>query len=130
LSAHVIALADIRQEQRKTFFATLIEHIQRPPSLFPDGMPRKRRVLEVLPQAAPLPPKAPSAAVVAAQKARDEAVRDILVLRLQGILTDLVKKYRKFSFPAAVSVGCGMRESPLMLGSRCSRKIISVKWMC
>lgn len=80
-----------------------MDHIQRPPALFPDAMPRKRRVLEVLPKAAPLPPKAPSAAVVAAQKARDEAVRDILVLRLQGILTDLVKKYRKFSFPAAVS---------------------------
>ncbi|KAJ9097629.1 hypothetical protein QFC21_004665 [Naganishia friedmannii] len=97
---HYVEIAPSTIEQRHTFFESLMEHIQRPPSLFPDAMPRKRRVLEDLPKAAPLPPKAPAPAVIAAQHARDEAVRDILIFRLQGILTDLMKKYKKSVLPA------------------------------
>ncbi|KAJ9123951.1 hypothetical protein QFC22_000742 [Naganishia vaughanmartiniae] len=98
---HYVEIAPSTIEQRHTFFESLMQHIQRPPSLFPDAMPRKRRILEELPKAAPLPPKVPAPAVIAAQNARDEAVRDILILRLQGILTDLMKKYKKSVFSAA-----------------------------
>ena len=48
--------------QREEFFQGLITDISRRPTQFPDGIKRKKRVLEELPVAPPLPPREPTAA--------------------------------------------------------------------
>lgn len=80
---------------RAAFFQELLAGIHRPPQDYPDGQPRRKRVLEVLPTAPPLPPKPPTEAQIAQQKAKDETLREILAYRLGPILAELKKKHRK-----------------------------------
>lgn len=79
-----------------------MEKIRLPPDQFPDALPKRRRVLEELPRAAPLPPPAPTAAALAEQAAKDQTTREVLAFRLNPILTELKKKHnRKATLTAA-----------------------------
>ncbi|KZT51813.1 AAA-domain-containing protein [Calocera cornea HHB12733] len=84
------------EDQRNAFFAELLKTIETPPNKFGDAMPRKKRVLEELPIAAPLPPRQPTAAELAAQRANDQRTRDNLRWKLSTILNELKRKYRRF----------------------------------
>ncbi len=90
------------QEQRLAFFQSLLDYLRMPPSQFPDGIPRRKRILEELPIAPPPPPKPPSEAAIAQQAAKDTTLREILTYRLGPILADLKKKHRKATLSAGV----------------------------
>lgn len=73
-----------------------------PPDQFPDAMPKRRRILEELPKAPPLPPPAPTAAALAEQAARDQTLKEILAFRLNPVLAELKKRHnRKATLTAA-----------------------------
>ncbi|CAG8701227.1 4049_t:CDS:2, partial [Acaulospora colombiana] len=59
------------EPKRRHFFQELLDYVKKPPSQFPDAVKRRRRVLEVLPVAPPLPPREPTPAEVAAQERHD-----------------------------------------------------------
>ncbi|KAK7691101.1 hypothetical protein QCA50_006204 [Cerrena zonata] len=84
-------------KQREEFFQTLVNDIRRPPTQFPDGVQRKKRVLEELPIAPPLEPRAPTAAELAVQEANDQRVITLLKFRLGPILAELKRKFRRFT---------------------------------
>ena len=90
-------------EQREKFFEGLLHDVTRPPNHFPDGVKRKKRVLEELPIAPPLEPRAPSAAELAVQEENDQRVITLLKYRLGPILTELKRKFKRFTKRAAVS---------------------------
>lgn len=90
-------------EKREAFFKDLVDNVQRPPTAFPDGVPRKKRILEVLPVAPPLPPRQPTAAEIAAQAENDMRVKAMLISRLGPLLQELKRKYKRFSKSAKVS---------------------------
>lgn len=98
-----IALTRPGKEQRESFFAGLLEDIQRPPHEFPDGVKRKKRVLEVLPIAPPLEPRQPTAAELALQEENDQKVIALLKYRLGPILSELKRKFKRFTKRAVVS---------------------------
>jgi ATPase family AAA domain-containing protein 2 len=89
--------------QRETFFEGLLKDVQRPPNQFPDGLKRKRRVLEELPVAPPLEPRQPTAAELATQQENDHRLITLLRYRLGSILTELKRKFKRFTKPATVS---------------------------
>ncbi|KAI0029808.1 hypothetical protein K488DRAFT_55566 [Vararia minispora EC-137] len=86
--------------QRDAFFAGLLKDVRRPPNEFPDGVKRKKRVLEVLPVAPPLEPRKPSPAELAAQAESDGKLLTLLKFRLNPILVELKKKHKRFCKPA------------------------------
>ncbi|KAI0689103.1 hypothetical protein BC835DRAFT_1418799 [Cytidiella melzeri] len=90
-----------RIDQRDRFFEPLVNDILRPPNQFPDGIPRKRRVLEELPIAPPLEPRAPTAAELAMQQEADLKTITLLKYRLGPILTELKRKFKRFTKRAA-----------------------------
>ncbi|KAI0002912.1 hypothetical protein BJV74DRAFT_557600 [Russula compacta] len=98
--------------QREAFFESLIKDIQRPPNQFPDGLKRRRRVLEELPLAPPIEPRQPTTAELAIQEENDHRLLTLLRYRLGPILTELKRKFKRFTkppteeyrFPAAVQV--------------------------
>ncbi|TFY77944.1 hypothetical protein EWM64_g6069 [Hericium alpestre] len=83
--------------QREAFFEGLLDDVQRPPNHFPDGMKRKKRVLEELPIAPPLEPRQPSAAELAVQQEADQRLITILKWRLGPILQELKRKFKRFT---------------------------------
>lgn len=83
--------------QRHAFFKELLEHVAKPPTEFPDALPRRRRVLEELPKAPPRPPREPTAAELQQQAADDQRTLEHLKYRLGPVLTDLRKKFKKFT---------------------------------
>ncbi|KAF9236912.1 AAA-domain-containing protein [Melanogaster broomeanus] len=83
--------------QRDAFFASIIADLQRPPNQFADGMKRKRRILEELPIAPPPEPRQPTAAELAVQEESDQRVITLLKYRLGPILTELKRKYKRFT---------------------------------
>lgn len=91
-------------EKRRKFFDELIEDIRRPPTQFPDGVKRRKRVLEELPIAPPLEPRQPTAAELAVQEENDQRVLTLLKFRLGPILAELKRKHKRFTKPARVSV--------------------------
>ena len=91
-------------EKRREFFQELLDDIRRPPSQFPDGMKRKKRVLEELPIAPPLEPRQPTAAELAVQEENDQKILTLLKFRLGPILTELKRKHKRFTKPARVSI--------------------------
>lgn len=99
-----ISLSRPRSEQREKFFAPLVKDVLRPPSQFPDGMQRKKRVLEELPIAPPLEPRAPNAAELAMQQETDQRTLTLLKYRLGPILTELKRKFKRFCKRASVSI--------------------------
>ncbi|KAJ7062867.1 AAA-domain-containing protein [Mycena amicta] len=84
-------------DAREAFFASLIKDLRRPPNEYADGMPRRKRVLEVLEIAPPLEPRKPSAAELAVQEENDQRVLALLKYRLEPILTQLKRKFKRFT---------------------------------
>ncbi|KAK0210375.1 AAA-domain-containing protein [Desarmillaria ectypa] len=83
--------------QREQFFDSLIKDIRRPPTMFADGIKRKKRVLEELPLAPPPEPRQPTEAEIAMQIESDRRVITSLKSRLGPILTDLKRKFKRFT---------------------------------
>ncbi|KAF9449012.1 AAA-domain-containing protein [Macrolepiota fuliginosa MF-IS2] len=83
--------------QREEFFKPLIDDIRRPPNQFPDGVKRRKRVLEELPIAPPLEPRKPTAAELALQVENDQRTITLLKYRLGPILTELKRKFKRFT---------------------------------
>ncbi|KIK79961.1 hypothetical protein PAXRUDRAFT_159899 [Paxillus rubicundulus Ve08.2h10] len=84
-------------DQREAFFASIIADVQRPPNQFADGMKRKRRILEELPIAPPPEPRQPTVAELAVQAENDQRVVTLLKYRLGPILTELKRKFKRFT---------------------------------
>ncbi|KAF5371995.1 hypothetical protein D9615_008134 [Tricholomella constricta] len=82
---------------RTEFFAPLIKDVRRPPNQFADGVKRKLRVLEKLPIAPPLEPRKLTAAELAVQEENDQRVITLLKYRLGPILTELKRKFKRFT---------------------------------
>jgi len=62
-------------------------------------MPRKKRILEELPLAAPLPPREPTAGELEAQAQSDARIREYLKFRLGPVIAELRKRNKKFCKP-------------------------------
>ncbi|KAH9887689.1 AAA-domain-containing protein [Cubamyces lactineus] len=92
-----VALMAPTTSQRETFFEGLLNDVRRPPTQFPDGIKRKKRVLEELPIAPPLEPRQPTAAELAAQEESDQRVITLLKYRLGPILSELKRKFKRFT---------------------------------
>ncbi|KAI0820715.1 AAA-domain-containing protein [Trametes gibbosa] len=92
-----VALTTPSLPQREAFFEGLISDVRRPPNHFPDGIKRKKRVLEELPVAPPVEPRQPSAAELAVQEESDQRVVTLLKYRLGPILSELKRKYKRFT---------------------------------
>ncbi|KIJ12906.1 hypothetical protein PAXINDRAFT_82111 [Paxillus involutus ATCC 200175] len=84
-------------DQREAFFSSIIADVRRPPNQFADGMKRKRRILEELPIAPPPEPRQPTAAELAVQAENDQRVVTLLKYRLGPILTELKRKFKRFT---------------------------------
>ena len=89
-------------EQRDEFFASILADARRPPNQFPDGIKRRRRVLEELPIAPPIEPRQLTEAELAAQDENDQRVITLLKWRLGPILTELKRKFKRFTKRATV----------------------------
>jgi hypothetical protein len=76
-----------------------LSSIARKPTEYPDAMPRKKRVLEVLPIAPPLPPREPTAAELEQQAQSDARIREYLKFRLGPVIAELRKRNKKFCKP-------------------------------
>ena len=98
-----ISLNAPNPSQRDVFFDDLLKDARRPPNGFPDGIKRKKRVLEELPIAPPLEPRQPTGAELALQEESDQRVITLLKYRLGPILTELKRKFKRFTKRAAVS---------------------------
>ncbi|KAH9941140.1 AAA-domain-containing protein [Epithele typhae] len=96
-----VALVAPTASQREVFFEGLMQDVRRPPNHFPDGIQRKKRVLEVLPIAPPLEPRQPSQQELAVQEAADQRVVTLLKYRLGPILSELKRKFKRFTKRAA-----------------------------
>ncbi|KAI0092884.1 hypothetical protein BDY19DRAFT_926936 [Irpex rosettiformis] len=96
-----VVLSKPTLDQRDRFFEPLIKDVLRPPNQFPDGIPRKKRVLEELPLAPPIQPRAPTAAELAMQQESDMRTMTFLRYRLGPILTELKRKFKRFTKRAA-----------------------------
>src|SRR6266699_3011154 len=80
------------------FFGNVISHITMSPSDFPDPANRKKRVLEDLPVAPALPPKARTKDEIREELRKDHLLLNLLKVQLQPIM-DQIKKYKKFRQP-------------------------------
>lgn len=98
-----IQLTSPSAEQRERFFESLVHDVLMPPNHFPDGIKRKKRILEELPIAPPLEPRAPTAAELALQEENDQRIITLLKYRLGPILTELKRKFKRFTKRAVVS---------------------------
>lgn len=98
-----ISFAGPTAHHRSEFFHDLVQSVRKPPTEFPDAVKRKRRVLEKLPVAPPIAPRAPTAAELAQQEQKDEQTIAMLKFRLGPVLMELKKKFKRFSKTAAVS---------------------------
>jgi ATPase family AAA domain-containing protein 2 len=81
--------------ERSAFFHDVLAEVSRPPNEFPDAIKRRKRVLEKLPIAPPLPPRQPTAVEIASQLEKDRQTIVTLTVRLGPILSDLKKRYRR-----------------------------------
>lgn len=99
-----VVLTPPSSAQREAFFNGLLQDVRRPPNHFPDGIKRRKRVLEELPIAPPLEPRQPTAAELAVQEANDQRVVTLLKYRLGPILSELRRKFKRFTKSTAVSL--------------------------
>lgn len=102
-----------RQDQRAEYFIPLITHLQTPPNMWPDAMPRRPRSVEVLPLAKPLPPRKPTDAEIARERERDLNARNMMVLSFTGLVGEFARKYKRVVASVKVSAAgaTGMRFS-------------------
>ncbi|KAK3380216.1 hypothetical protein B0T24DRAFT_186447 [Lasiosphaeria ovina] len=87
------------RENRLEFFENIIVHLRKSPTEFPDPSDRKKRVLEVLPVAPPPPPRTLTKEEIKAQRKTDLHHLNLLKMRLQPIMDQINRKYRKFRTP-------------------------------
>ncbi|KAK4230829.1 putative ATPase family AAA domain-containing protein [Podospora fimiseda] len=87
------------RESRYEFFEPLAGHLQKSPNEFPDPANRKKRVLIDLPVAPPPPPRTLTKEEIRAQRKIDLHNLNILKTRLQPIMDQINRKYRKFRQP-------------------------------
>lgn len=97
-----VALLPPTDTQREAFFDGILQDIRRPPNQFSDGAHRKKRVLEDLPIAPPVEPTPPTAAELAMQEQNDQKVITLLKYRLGPILSELKRKFKRFTKRATV----------------------------
>lgn len=97
-----VQLTSSTPAQREQFFEGLLKDVQRPPNHFPDGVKRKKRILEELPIAPPLEPRQPTAAELAVQEENDQRIITLLRYRLGPILQELKRKFKRFTKRAMV----------------------------
>ncbi|KAK4202713.1 hypothetical protein QBC40DRAFT_135646, partial [Triangularia verruculosa] len=84
---------------RLEFFENLLVHIRKSPFEFPDPANRKKRVIEELPVAPPPPPRTLTKEEIKAQRKADLHHLNLLKMRLQPIMDQIHRKYRKFRQP-------------------------------
>ncbi|SYW73865.1 related to YTA7 - 26S proteasome subunit [Ustilago bromivora] len=85
------------EESRRDFFKEIFDHVIRPPTEFPDALPRRKRVLEELPKAPPRPPRKLTQAELQQQADSDTKLLEHLKFRLGPVLAELRKKFKKFT---------------------------------
>ncbi|WRT63360.1 uncharacterized protein IL334_000265 [Kwoniella shivajii] len=83
------------RSERTEYFSDLLTALHRPPTEFPDGVPRRKRVFEELPLAAPLPPRQPTAAELLREEEKDQAARDMIFQSFVHLVRDFLKRHRK-----------------------------------
>jgi ATPase family AAA domain-containing protein 2 len=105
-----LALGSPDPSLRASFFEELLKDIRRPPNEFPDGIQRRKRVLEELPIAPPLEPRQPTEAELAAQEENDQRVIALVKFRLGPILAELKRKFKRFTKRASVSISFLLSE--------------------
>ena len=89
--------------QREAYFREIFDHVARPPTEFPDALPRRRRKLEELPKAPPRPPRQLTEAEIQIQAENDAKLLEHLKFRLGPVLAELRKKFKKFTREVWVS---------------------------
>ena len=99
-----VALHAPGNKERREFFDELLIDVRKPPNEFPDGIKRRKRVLEELPLAPPLEPRQPTAAELALQEENDTRILTLLKYRLEPILQQLKRKFKRFTKSFRVSV--------------------------
>ncbi|KAJ3509073.1 hypothetical protein NLJ89_g5414 [Agrocybe chaxingu] len=92
-----VELSSPSASQREAYFEGLLKDVQRPPNQFADGMQRRKRILEDLPIAPPIEPRKPTAAELALQEENDQKTITLLKYRLGPILTELKRKFKRFT---------------------------------
>lgn len=85
------------EASRRDFFKEIFDHVIRPPTEFPDALPRRKRVLEELPKAPPRPPRKLTQAELQQQADSDTKLLEHLKFRLGPVLAELRKKFKKFT---------------------------------
>ncbi|KAJ1017846.1 hypothetical protein NDA16_005162 [Ustilago loliicola] len=85
------------EESRQHFFKEIFDHVIRPPTEFPDALPRRKRVLEELPKAPPRSPRKLTQAELQQQADSDTKLLEHLKFRLGPVLAELRKKFKKFT---------------------------------
>lgn len=98
-----MAISTDDQDERTAYFASLVETYAKPPTAFPDALPRRKRVLEILPLAPPLPPRPPTQAEIERDLEEDEKARHMMLLSFSPLWPDVEKKYGRFAISAKVS---------------------------
>ena len=83
------------QVERAEYFASLTEAFHRPPSDFPDALPRQKRILEILPPAPPLPLRKPTEAEIQRELEKDQSARNMMILSFTSLVQEFLKKFRK-----------------------------------
>lgn len=84
---------------RIEYFSNIIDTARKSPNDFPDPADRKLRVLEELPLAPPPPPRVLTKEEIKAERKADLHSLNVLKTRLQPIMDQIQKKYRKFRQP-------------------------------
>lgn len=109
-----VELARPTAQQREEFFEKLVKDVARPPNHFPDGIQRKKRILEELLIAPPLEPRQPTAAELAIQQDTDQRTLTMLKFRLGPILQELKRKFKRFTKRASVRISYSVVVSLLI----------------
>jgi len=97
LDINRVALSDPDEAKRTAFFQSIVAYVQKPPNHFPDAIKRRRRILEILPIAPPLPPRELTAAEKAEQQRHDNLLLNRLKSHLNNIYQVLVRKEKSFT---------------------------------
>lgn len=92
-----IEVTPASEQSRSAFFEDILQNVVKPPTEFPDALPRRKRVLEELPKAPPRPPRQATQAELQLQAAEDQRTLEHLKYRLGPVLSDLRKKFKKFT---------------------------------
>ncbi|OCF30797.1 hypothetical protein I316_07520 [Kwoniella heveanensis BCC8398] len=90
-----IELSYPSKAEREAYFADLVDALKKPPTEFPGVLPRRKRVLEALPLAPPLPPRQPTAAELQREEEKDQAARDMIFQSFVHLVKDFHRRYRK-----------------------------------